>query len=364
MKLHKIIDTLEELAPLAYAESFDNVGLLVGDFNQIITGILVAHDALENVVNEAINKNCNLIVCFHPIIFSGIKRFTGADYVQRAVQKAIKNDIAIYAIHTALDNMPDGVSHTMCKALNLTKTSLLINKTQHLQKLVTYTPNKQAQQVREALFKAGAGKISDYKNCSFSNTGEGTFTALDGANPYIGKVNKLHTEPETRIEVIFEKHKQQQLIRALHEAHVYEEVAYQIINIENPHPKIGMGMVGYLKHPLEAQKFIELIKNTFKTGGVRHSELLTQKIEKVAVLGGSGAFAIQAAKKSGAQAYVTADLKYHDYYQAEGQILLADVGHYESERFTKAHIADYLSKKISNFAIILSAENTNPINYS
>ena len=363
MTIQEVTEILETWAPLPNAEGFDNVGLLVGNANQEVSQILVAHDALENVVDEAIRKNCNLIVCFHPIIFSGIKQLTGKNYVERAVIKAIKNDVAIYAMHTALDNVPHGVNYGMSRALGLKDCSILIPKSETIYKLTTYVPHAFAKIVTDTLFEAGAGKIGQYDECSFMNTGEGTYKAGEGANPFLGEIGVQHQESETQIHITFEKRLESKVMAALLKSHPYEEVAYEITALENSNQHLGMGMIGTLPEALDASAFLDLIKKTFKTGGVRHSAILEKKIKKVAVLGGSGAFGIKNAIRSGADAYVTSDLKYHDYYSAENRILIADVGHYESERFTKNIIADYLTEKIRNFAIILSEENTNPINY-
>jgi dinuclear metal center YbgI/SA1388 family protein len=363
MTIREVTEILEAWAPLPNAEDFDNVGLLVGNTEQEVTQVLVAHDALEHVVTEAIQKKCNLIVCFHPIIFSGMKRITGKNYVERAVIKAIKNDIAIYAIHTALDNVPHGVNHGMSRALGLTDCSILIPKSETIYKLTTYVPHAFAKMVIDTLFKVGAGTLGNYDECSFTNTGNSTYNGKEGAQPTLGEIGIQHREPETQIHITFEKRLESKVLAALLKSHPYEEVAYEITALKNTNQHLGMGMIGKLPQALEESEFLSLIKKTFKTGGVRHSALLGKKIESVAVLGGSGAFGIKNAIHSNADAYVTADLKYHDYYTAENKILIADVGHYESERFTKNIIADYLTEKIRNFAIILSKENTNPINY-
>ena len=363
MTVQEVSNILNEWAPLAYAEDFDNVGLLVGDPSQNVTNILVAHDALENVIEEAIKTECNLIVCFHPIIFSGLKKLTKSNYVQRAVQKAIKNDVAIFAIHTALDNVQHGVNYGMANALDLKNLKILSPKKQHILKLTTYVPHASAKNVLEALFKAGAGNIGNYSDCSFTLQGEGTFNGNENSNPTLGLAGKRYTEGETQINVTFEKHLRSNVLKSLFNNHPYEEVAYELTLLENELQSIGMGMIGHLTEELTGNDFLKLLKAKFKTGGIRHSEIGNNTIKKVAVLGGSGAFAIGAAKAQGADAFVTADLKYHDYYQAENSILLCDIGHYESERFTKKIIADYLKEKISTFAIILSEENTNPINY-
>ena len=363
MKIKEIITILEEMAPLAYAEDFDNVGLLVGNEAENATGILVCHDALESVIDEAITKKCNFIVCFHPIIFSGMKKITGKNYVERAVLKAIKNDIAIYAVHTALDNHKEGVNKIFCDALGLENTKILVPKTHFIQKLVTYTIPENAEQVRNALFEVGVGKIGNYEDCSFNSQGIGTYMGNENSNPEIGERFEFVETQEIKIEVIFEKQLQGKVLQALFKNHVYEEVAYEIYDLQNQHPNIGLGMVGELEIPLSEVEFLSFVKSKMQCGGIRHSSLLGKSIKKVAVLGGSGSFAIKNAIQAGADVFLTADLKYHNFYEAENKILIADIGHYESERYTKNYIVDYLKEKITNFAIVLSEENTNPVKY-
>ncbi|TGD57960.1 Nif3-like dinuclear metal center hexameric protein [Flavobacterium humi] len=370
MKIKEILAILEEMAPLAYAEDFDNVGLLVGNSDLETTGVLVCHDALENVIDEAIAKQCNLVVCFHPILFSGLKKITGKNYVERAVIKAIKNDIAIYAVHTALDNHQDGVNKIFCDALGLTKTKILVPKQHFIQKLVTYTVPDNADKVRQAILQAGAGTIGNYDNCSYNSEGFSTYQGNEKSNPSVGKKGELTSTTEIKVEVIFEKHLQSKILKALFSSHVYEEVAYEIYDLQNSHQQIGLGMIGEFETAIPEADFLQMVKDKMLCGGIRHSAFLGKPIRKIAVLGGSGSFAIKNAIQSGADAYLTADLKYHNFYEAENQLLLADIGHFESERFTKNHIVDYLTKKIANFApsllksrIILSEENTNPVKY-
>ena len=363
MKIKDIITVLEEMAPLAYAEDFDNVGLLLGNQDDEATGVLVCHDALENVIEEAIAKNCNLVVCFHPILFTGIKKITGKNYVERSVVKAIKNDIAIYAVHTALDNHKNGVNKIFCDTLGLINTKILVPKPNFIQKLVTYTIPENVEQVRNALFDAGAGKIGNYDDCSFTSQGIGTYMGNENSNPEIGERFEFVEAQEIKIEVTFEKHLQNKILKALFKNHVYEEVAYEIYDLQNTHQNIGLGMVGELEKPLSEIEFLQLVKTKMQCGGIRHSSLLGKSIKKVAVLGGSGSFAIKNAIQAGADAFLTADLKYHQFYEAENQLILADIGHFESERYTKNYIVDFLSKKILNFAIVLSEENTNPVKY-
>ena len=363
MKLNNILEVLEELAPLAYAEDFDNVGLLTGSQNQEINGILVCHDALENVLDEAISKNCNLVVCFHPILFSGLKKITGKNYVERVIVKAIKNDIAIYAVHTALDNHKEGVNKIICNHLGLKNTKILVPKEKYIRKLVTYTIQENHTELRNALFEAGAGTIGNYEDCSFNSKGIGTYLGNENSNPEIGERFEFVENEEIKLEVTFEKHLESKILKALFQNHCYEEVAYEIYELQNKHQNIGLGMIGELETPVSESEFLQLVKDKMKCESIRHSAFLGKKISKVAVLGGSGSFAIEQAIKQGATAFLTADLKYHQFYEAENQLLLADIGHYESERNTKNYIVDFLIKKIPNFAIILSEENTNPVKY-
>ncbi len=370
MIIKDITDYIERIAPLSYAEDFDNVGLLIGDYNTEVTGVLVTLDTLEKTIDEAIEQKCNLIVSFHPIIFKGLKKINGLTYVERVVIKAIKNDISIYAMHTALDNSFKGVSAKMCEILGLQNIRVLIPKKRQIKKLTTYVPHAQADFLRNTLFDAGAGNIGNYDHCSFNTKGEGTYRGNENSNPSIGEKGAVHTEQETCISVIFEKHLEKKILNTLFKNHPYEEVAYDIITLDNLHQQIGMGMVGELKHEMESLDFLNLLKERFNLKSIRHSALNNKKIKKIALLGGSGSFAIENAKKENADIYITADLKYHDFYKAENQIILADIGHYESEQFTKNLLVDYLTKKFTNFAaalpkgrIILSKNNTNPINY-
>ena len=370
MKIKEVIALLEEMAPLAYAEDFDNVGLLVGNQDLDVTGILVCHDALESVIDEANAKKCNLVVCFHPILFSGMKKITGKNYVERSIIKAIKTDIAIYAVHTALDNHPDGVNKIVADALGLINTKILIPKQNSIRKLVTYSPPENADKLRKALFNLGAGSLGNYENCSFNSKGIGTYMGTKNSNPVIGERFEYIETEEIKIEVAFEKHLESKIVKILFENHIYEEVAYEIYDLKNKNQNVGLGMIGELPDAMEEKDFLTTVKETMQCGSIRHSAFLKKPIKKVAVLGGSGSFAIQNAIQAGADLFLTSDLKYHQFYEAENQIVLADIGHFESERYTKNYIVDFLRKKILNFApvpnsigIVLSEENTNPVKY-
>lgn len=363
MIIQDVIQILDELAPLKYAEDFDNVGLLVGNKNTSVTGILVTLDTLEPVIEEAINNNCNLIISFHPIIFKGLKSITGNTYVERTVLKAIQNNIAIFAIHTALDNAYNGVNDIIANKLGLQNKRILIPQKGSIKKLLTYIPSGHAEKLRQALFEAGAGAIGNYDHCSFNYEGMGTYLGNSDSNPVIGQKGKLEISKETAVSVTYSKHLEPTILRTLFYNHPYEEVAYEVSTLENTNQKLGMGMIGELKEETDALSFLRFIKSTMKVSCIKFSQLNNKPIKSVAVLGGSGSFAIEAAKAGGADIFISSDLKYHDFFRAENKIILADIGHYESEQFTKSFLVDYLSKKISNFAIILSKTNTNPVNY-
>ncbi|CAM1349912.1 Nif3-like dinuclear metal center hexameric protein [Tenacibaculum crassostreae] len=363
MQIKDVTYYIEQLAPLAYAEDFDNVGLLIGNYATEVTGVLVTLDTLEETVDEAIAKNCNLIVSFHPIVFSGLKKINGNNYVERVVLKAIQHNIAIYATHTALDNVNNGVSAKMGEVLGLENMKTLIPKKGIIKKLTTYVPFAEAANLREKLFEAGAGNIGNYDHCSFNVEGKGSYRGNENSNPKVGKKGELMFEEETCITVTFDAFLEEKILATLFKNHPYEEVAYEVITLDNQNQNVGMGMIGELSSAMNENDFLTFVKKTFKTGCVRHSELLSKPIKKVAVLGGSGSFAINNAKRAGADAYISADFKYHEFFKAEKNILLADVGHYESEQFTKNLLVDYLNKKFSTFAIILSEKSTNPIHY-
>ncbi|QLE01706.1 Nif3-like dinuclear metal center hexameric protein [Galbibacter sp. BG1] len=363
MLIQEVINAIEEIAPLNYAEDFDNVGLLVGDKNLEATGVLVCLDTLEEVVEEAIKKNCNLIVSFHPIIFGGLKKITGKNYVERVVLKAIKNNIAIYATHTALDNSIVGVNDKICEVLELQNRQILIPQKNTIKKLLTFVPTQDADKVRNALFEVGGGSIGNYDHCSFNVQGKGSFKGNEDSNPVIGEKGVTHFEEETQIGITFARHLEGKILNTLFAAHPYEEVAYEITTLENTNQHIGIGMIGELETAQNPLDFLKFVKERMQTGCVRHSKLIDKKVKKVAVLGGSGAFAIPNAIASGADVYITGDVKYHDFYKAENKMIIADIGHYETEQFTKNLLVEFLTKKFTNFAVVLSVCNTNPVKY-
>ena len=363
MTINDITGFLQGIAPLPLQEDYDNSGLIIGDAKNICSGILVCLDVTEEVVTEAKENGCNLIVAHHPIVFRGLKKITGKNYVERTVIAAIQNEIAIYAMHTNLDNVMIGVNRKIAEKLKLVNCKPLSPKKGILKSLVTFCPELKAEEVRKGLFEAGAGNISKYSDCSFNIKGEGTFKAGDGSHPYVGEIGKTHTEDEIRVEVIFPGYLQSQVLKRLNEVHPYEEVAYYITKLENEWQEAGSGLVGELQEEMTELDFLSLLKSNFNLSVIRHAPLSGAFIKKVALCGGSGFFLLQDAKLSGAQVYVTGDVKYHEFFDAESQILLADIGHYESEQFTIDLIIDFLKEKYVNFAVLKTKINTNPVNY-
>ncbi|WP_027386150.1 Nif3-like dinuclear metal center hexameric protein [Chryseobacterium gregarium] len=363
MKVREVISKIEKHIPLQQAEDFDNVGLLCGSWDRNVSGILICHDALENVVDEAIHKNCNLIVCFHPIIFSGLKSLTGKNYVERAVLKAIENKIAIYAIHTAFDNDFFGVNYGMCSQLGLKNLKILQPKKNNLKQLTVFVPKEHAERVRESLFASGAGNIGFYDECSFTINGDGTFRPVEGSTPFSGQQNIRENADEDMISVIFEDYKQGQIVSAMKNAHPYEEVAHQIYSLDNTNQYSGLGMYGDFEEPMDEKDFLKMVKEKFNLEMIRHSDFNNKKIKRVGVLGGSGASGIQSAVSRKCDAYLTGDVKYHDFFLAESKMLICDIGHFESEQFVTQQLFEIFSQKFTTFAISKSIEKTNPVNY-
>ncbi|MBE9467596.1 MAG: Nif3-like dinuclear metal center hexameric protein [Bacteroidetes bacterium] len=363
MKIKNIVTYLETVAPLSYQESYDNSGLIVGDLQQELTSVLITIDTIEGVVDEAIELGANLIVSHHPIVFSALKKITGANYIERTIIKAIKNNISIYACHTNLDSIIGGVNSKICEKLELVNCKILAPKQNELQKLITFVPVSHLNNIQEALFKAGAGNIGNYDKCGFSTQGNGSFKASQGTKPFVGEIGKVHIEKEARFETVFPKNIQNKVISALIKAHPYEEVAYDIYALQNEYSKVGMGMIGELKNEINELDFLKKIKNVFKTESIRYTDLLNKKINKVAVCGGSGNFLLKNAIVAKADIFVSSDFKYHQFFDAENKILIADIGHYESEQYTKDVFYSLLTKKFPNFAFYFSKINSNPINY-
>ena len=362
MKISDVIQCLEAFAPLNLQEDYDNAGLLTGKRSDECLGVLTTLDVTEEVLHEAKKSNCNLIIAHHPIIFKGLKKLNGSNYVERTIIAAIKNDIAIYAIHTNLDNVINGVNKKIAEKLGLQNLQVLSPAKNMLKKLVTFAPLRNAEDVRNALFIAG-GKLGKYSECSFNVEGTGTFKAEAGADPYVGEIGKRHEENEVRIEVIFPSYLHSQIVKSLKAAHPYEEVAYDIYTLDNALYDTGSGLVGNLPAALSEDELLLKLKTDFGLQVIRHSPLTCKSVSKIALCGGAGSFLISLAKASGAEAYITSDIKYHEFFDAEGEILLADIGHFESEQFTISLLADILKEKFPNFAVQKTKIKTNPVHY-
>ncbi len=363
MLIKDLITVLETYAPLSYQEAYDNAGLITGNPLAEATGALLSLDCIEATLDEAISMGCNVVIAHHPIIFSGLKKITGSNYVERTLIKAIQHQIAIYAAHTNLDNVANGVNAKIAQKLGLVKTQILQPKKQLLKKLVTFVPEKEAHQVRKALFEAGAGHIGNYDNCSFNMQGTGTFKGNAATNPFVGEPLQLHEEPEIRIELVFNAHLENRILKALLNSHPYEEVAYDIYWLDNLLNTVGSGLVGELPEAMSETTFLSLVKDKLKAGLLKHTALTQKPIQKVALCGGSGQFLLKAAIAAKADAYLTADFKYHEFFDAEGQLLLIDAGHYETEQFTPEIFYEIIQNKFPKFAAYLSKVNTNPVNY-
>lgn len=363
LKIKDITDYLETIAPPAYQESYDNARLITGNPTDDVKGVLVTLDCTEAVVDEALTKGANLIVAHHPIVFKGLKKLTGSNYVERTIIKAIRNDVAIYAIHTNLDNVHNGVNRKICEKIGLTDLKVLVPRTDTLTKLVTFIPSEDTEKVMAALHSAGAGQIGKYENCSFRIDGTGTFKPGPDANPHIGEQGKQEYVSETRVEVIIPTRLQHKIMSALKKTHPYEEVAYYLTELKNTNQEVGSGMTGSLETSLEPIAFLKRLKERMDLNVIRHTRTLEKPVKKVAVCGGAGSFLLQDAIRAGADVFVTSDFKYHEFFDAEDKIIIADIGHYESEVFTKELLQEVLTKKFPTFAINFSTTVTNPISY-
>lgn len=364
MQIKDIIQEIEQFAPLPYQESYDNCGVQVGNVQQECTGVLLTLDITEAVIEEALSRNCNLVIAHHPLIFSGIKRITGKNMVERCIIKAISHNITLYAAHTNMDNMQAGVNRKIAEKLGLSDCRILRPANQTLYKLYTYVPYDHADTVRDALFAAGAGQIGNYGECSFNLQGRGTFRGNDASNPAIGVAGGAReVVDEVKIEVLVPVHLKQAIVKVLQQNHPYEEVAYELIQLANTNQTIGAGMVGMLAEPADWSDFLRRVKDVMQVGCIRHTDIVQTQIRTVAICGGGGSFLLPDAIAAGADIFITADYKYHQFFEAEQKIIIADIGHYESEQFTVEIFDAIINKKFPNFAVYLSTTKTNPINY-
>lgn len=363
MKLSELTSFLEALAPLNLQEGYDNSGLLVGNPKSDVNRALISLDCTERIVDEAIANGCDLIISHHPIVFGGLKRFNEANYVERVVAKAIRNNISIYAIHTNLDNIAGGVNAKIMERLGIEKPAVLAPKKNILKKLRVFVPATHAESLKSSLFDAGAGNISNYAECSFSTSGTGTFLPNDQANPTIGNIGKREIVDEVAIEVIYPIYQERKILVAMYQNHPYEEVAHDIYALDNAYQEVGSGMIGELGRAFSTTDFLAFLKEKMNVEVIRHTSELNKPIQRVAVCGGAGSFLLKKAIQSGADVFISADFKYHEFFDAEEKIMIADIGHFESEQFTQDLLLEVIRKKFPNFAIQITKESTNPIKY-
>ena len=363
MKIKELLAVIESFAAPELQEQYDNAGLLTGNVSWECSGVLCSLDVTIDVIHEALQKKCNLIIAHHPIIFSGLKKLNGKNYVEQVIIEAIKNDMAIYAAHTNLDNVVLGVNGKIAAMIGLKDQTILQPKQRVLRRLITFVPVDKAEEVRQAVFDAGAGHIGKYSECSFNSEGNGTFKAEEGAEPYVGEIGKRQEEKETKIEIVYPVYLEQQVVKALIDNHPYEEVAYDIFTMENVHYGIGSGIIGTLAQPMDEGAFLKKLKDVFHCSVIKHTALLGKPVQKVAICGGAGSFLTKKALQQGADFYITSDVKYHEFFDAEGKMVLADIGHYESEQFTVELLHDLLAQKFPTFAVLKTGVNTNPVKY-
>lgn len=363
MKIQELVNHLDGLIPAGLQEDYDNAGFLLGDVRNEISGVLISLDLTPEVVEEAIRKSCNLIVTHHPFIFSGIKRITPTDATGKMIFRLMENRISVYSAHTNLDNLGTGVNHMLAKHLGLTGCRILAPMGNMLKKLEVHCPESHCEKLKAELFSAGAGRLGNYRKCAYTQTSEGEFQALDGANPFVGEIGETHVGKEQRLEMVFLSMYERRIVQALKNAHPYETPAYSIIPLDNMAENMGAGMVGELPEALPARDFLQLVKKKLDIPVVRHSALCREKVKKVAICGGAGSFLIGKAKQRDADIFLTGDLKYHDFQKAENDLIIADIGHYESEQFAKEFFYDEISKKFSIFAVWISEEKSNYVNY-
>ena len=363
MRLSEIVKYFDKATPLMLQENYDNSGLLIGDVEKDISKVLISLDITEEVIEEALREKCSLIISHHPLIFTPLKKLTSKNLTERLIVKAIKNDIAIYAMHTNLDNISNGVNAILAKKLAISNTHILSPAASKLKKLVCFCPTESAEKVREAMFKSGAGNIGNYDSCSYNLEGMGSFRALDNANPYVGKKGKLHFENETRIETVVPDFYLNAVVKSMINAHPYEEVAYDIYPIENKYLLSGSGMIGELDHEMDIKDFLKFVKEKLNAKHIRHNKLINRKVRKIAICGGSGSFLIEKAYGQKADVFITADIKYHDFFEYQGEMTIVDAGHFETEQFTKELIRSILNEKFPNFAVQISETITNPVSF-
>ena len=367
MNVGELIKQIEDWAPPGAAWEKDNVGLQVGSRGDKLKNILLCLELDEEVLKQAIKKKCNLIFTHHPLIFNPIKNLDFEKSKQaRLIQHLIKQNISLYSAHTNLDFTRDGVSFELAKSLKLKNVTFLEHEEANQFKVVIFLPAVNVDELSEALFSVGGGVIGNYENCSFRIAGEGTFKGNEDSNPVIGKKGNTEKVEEVRLELIVDSWNLGRIVNAIKKHHPYEEPAYDIYPLKNKNTNFGAGAIGELDKELSEKEFLNFVSKSLKIGKLKYCIGSGKKIKKVAVCGGSGSELLSRAINSGADAFITADIKYHAYHDAEGKILLIDAGHYETEigslNIVKKRIEKILSGK-DYIKVFKFSGSTNPVKF-
>jgi dinuclear metal center YbgI/SA1388 family protein len=345
MIVKNLIKHIETWAPPGIAWEKDNVGLQLGSTQSQITNVLLCLEVDSKVVDDAIKKRCNLIISHHPLIFTPLKSITDRDNQSDLIKKIIKNDINVFSAHTNLDFAKDGVSFQLAKKLKLQQIRFLKNLSSNQYKIVVFVPEKFVEKVASAMHIAGGGQIGDYSNCSFRIVGQGTFKGSNSTNPFVGIKGNLEYVREIRLEMIANSFDLPKILSAMKESHPYEEVAYDLYKLNNENVNFGMGAIGVLNQSMTKEEFLFYVSKSLKIKNFRYNSGKKNKIRTVAVCGGSGSDLADEAIKQNADAFITADVKYHKFQDVQNKILLIDAGHYETEIF----ILDELKRRIQKF---------------
>jgi dinuclear metal center YbgI/SA1388 family protein len=365
--IRDIADALEQWAPPGSAQSYDNVGLQVGDASRSVERAVLALDCTPAVVEEAERQGAELIITHHPLLFQPLSAVTTDDYESAVALRLAEAGIALYSAHTNLDAAPGGVSFALAKRLGLTDVGFLDGFDETLYKLATFVPADHFDAVRSALADAGAGRIGDYEACAFAHEGTGFFRPGDAANPHIGTAGgDLESADEVKLEVEVARWDLGGVLGALQDAHPYEEVAYDVYPVQQKNSRAGLGAVGRLASPESLSDFLGRVADRLDAGSLRYAGPDEATVERVAVCGGAGSDFVGQALAAGADAYVTADVKYHEFFEALGpdgvpQLAFIDAGHYETEALTEALLRDWLADRFNDVDWQRTGVRTSPM---
>jgi len=364
MTCGEIFKYIRSWAPEEIAWNKDNVGLQVGSAKRKVKNILLALDLNMKVIIEAVKKDCNIIITHHPLLFNPLRKIdTDQDNTSLLVEKLIKHDITLFSAHTNLDFTKDGVSFELAKTLKLTNLRFLSNIKSAQYKLIVFVPEGHIEKVASAIFENGGGIIGEYSNCSFRTKGQGSFKGSKKTSPSIGKKLNYEKTDEIKLEVLIDSWKLNEILSAIRSVHPYEEIAYDVYPLNNENVNYGIGAIGELHTAMNQREFFNHVSKSLKINNFRYTTGKTNKIKTVAVCGGSGSEVIPAAIKKGADALITADIKYHTFFDNERKILLIDAGHYETEIFSlnevNKRLADLIKKKKNK--VFKYNGSTNPV---